>query len=180
MSQQHDIQKPYTEADILLAISDISSRRVKSVKRAAEIYNVPRLTLQTQRARIPLRADCEPNSKKMNKLEEEAIVRRIIEESDQGFAPTKQSVREMADTLLQARGAEPVGKNWVDNFVKRTPEVKQRWSRPYDYQRAKCEDPAIIKRWFDVVKEWKQKWGIIDDDIYNFDETGFMMGKILL
>jgi hypothetical protein len=179
MSQQHDIQKPYTEADILLAISDISSRRVKSVKRAAEIYNVPRSTLQTRRAGIPLRADCEPNSKKMNKLEEEAIVRRIIEESDQGFAPTKQSVREMADTLLRARGAEPVGKNWVDNFVKRTPEVKQRWSRPYDYQRAKCEDPAIIKRWFDVVKEWKQKWGIIDDDIYNFDETGFMMGKIL-
>jgi len=29
------------------------------------------------------------------------------------------------------------------------------------------------------VKDIKQKWGIIDDDIYNFDETGFMMGKIL-
>ena len=24
----------------------------------------------------------------------------------------------------------------------------------------------------------KQKWGIVDDDIYNFDETGFMIGKI--
>jgi hypothetical protein len=29
------------------------------------------------------------------------------------------------------------------------------------------------------VKNTKEKWGIVDDDIYNFDETGFMMGKIL-
>ena len=25
----------------------------------------------------------------------------------------------------------------------------------------------------------KQKWGIVDNDIYNFDETSFIMGKIL-
>ena len=37
-----------------------------------------------------------------------------------------------------------------------------------------------IQRWFDLVQATRQKWGIVDDDIYNFDETGFMMGKILL
>ncbi|KAI1676274.1 DDE superfamily endonuclease [Pyrenophora tritici-repentis] len=85
----------------------------------------------------------------------------------------------MADKLLHERGGNPVGKNWVDNFVKRTPELRTRWSRPYDHQRAICEDPAAIQRWFDLVETTKQKWGIVDDDIYNFDETGFMMGKIL-
>ena len=29
------------------------------------------------------------------------------------------------------------------------------------------------------MKDIQQKRGIVDDDIYNFDETGFMMGKIL-
>jgi hypothetical protein len=29
-----------------------------------------------------------------------------------------------------------------------------------------------------LIQETKQKWGIVDSDIYNFDETGFMMGKI--
>ncbi len=29
------------------------------------------------------------------------------------------------------------------------------------------------------MKATKQKWGIVDNDIYNFDETGFIMGKIL-
>ena len=30
-----------------------------------------------------------------------------------------------------------------------------------------------------MIQETKQKWGIIDSDIYNFDETRFMIGKIL-
>ena len=29
-----------------------------------------------------------------------------------------------------------------------------------------------------MIQETKQKYGIVDDDVYNFDETGFIMGKI--
>ena len=179
MSQQRNYQSTYPESDLQLALSDVQSQRVQSQRRAASIYNVPQSTLSTRRAGIRPRRDCEANSKRLNKLEEEAIVRRILEESTRGFAPTKADVRAMADKLLHEREGNPVGKNWVDNFVKRTPELRTRWSRPYDHQRAACEDPAAIQRWFDLVKTTKQKWGIVDDDIYNFDETGFMMGKIL-
>jgi hypothetical protein len=28
------------------------------------------------------------------------------------------------------------------------------------------------------VEETKAKWGICDKDVYNFDEAGFMIGKI--
>ena len=140
---------------------------------------MPQRTLSYRRAGKRSRRDCELKVKRLNKLEEEAIVRRILKESAREFAPTKANVRAIADKLLHEREGNPVGKNWVDNFVKRTPELRTRWSRPYDHQRAACEDPAAIQRWFDLVKGTKQKWGIIDDDIYNFDETGFMMGKIL-
>jgi hypothetical protein len=44
----------------------------------------------------------------------------------------KALVRDMADRLLRERGGKPVSKHWVDNFVKRTPELKKRWSHPYD------------------------------------------------
>jgi hypothetical protein len=40
------------------------------------------------------------------------------------------------------------------------------------------EDPAVISEWFALVRNTKAKYGIVDDDIYNFDETGFMMGII--
>lgn len=179
MSQQRTTQTSYTESDLQLALFDIQSKRVKSQRRAASIYNVPQRTLSHRRAgRLP-RRDYVPKLKRLDKLEEEAIVKRILEESARGFAPTKPDVRAMADKLLEERAGNPVGKNWVDNFVKRTPEIRTRWSRPYDHQRAACEDPAAIQAWFGLVERTKQKWGIVDDDIYNFDETGFMMGKIL-
>ncbi|KAJ6436060.1 Glycoside hydrolase family 43 protein [Purpureocillium lavendulum] len=85
----------------------------------------------------------------------------------------------MANELLRVRDATPVGKLWAHRFVKRRPELQTRFSRKYDYQRAKCEDPAIIGPWFGLVRNTKTKYGIVDDDTYNFDETGFMMGVIL-
>ena len=151
MSQQRNYLSTYSKSDLQLALFDVQSQRVQSINRAAIIYNVPQRTLSDRRAGKRSRRDCEPNLKRLNKLEEEAIVRRVLEESTRGFAPTKADVRAMANKLLHEREGNPVGKNWVDNFVKRTPELRTRWSRPYDQQRAACEDPAAIQRWFDLV-----------------------------
>jgi hypothetical protein len=84
----------------------------------------------------------------------------------------------MANNLLTERGRKPVGKHWVDNFKTRTPEIKLQRSRPYDRQRALNEDARIITPWFELVANTKAKYGITDDDTYNFDETGFIMGVI--
>jgi hypothetical protein len=87
-------------------------------------------------------------------------------------------VQDMANNLLAERDGGTVGKHWVDNFKKRTPEIKLQRSRPYDHQRALNEDPRIITPWFKLVANTKAKYGITDKDTYNFDETGFMMGVI--
>jgi hypothetical protein len=42
-----------------------------------------------------------------------------------------------------------------------------------------CEDPKLIQGWFDFVRNTIAKYGIADADIYNFDETGFMMDQII-
>jgi hypothetical protein len=55
---------------------------------------------------------------------------------------------------------------------------KTRFSRAYDFQRALCEDPVVINEWFRLVSNMRAKYGILDCDFYNFDETGFMMGMI--
>ena len=36
----------------------------------------------------------------------------------------------------------------------------------------------LIRSWFELVEQTKAKYGICDEDVYNFDEAGFMMGKI--
>ncbi|KAM4061724.1 DDE superfamily endonuclease [Hirsutella rhossiliensis] len=78
----------------------------------------------------------------------------------------------------QGQFDKTVGENWVRKFVGRHDEIKAKYSRRYDYQRAKCEDPKTIQEWYDRVAMAKQKWGILDEDVYNFDETGFQMGVI--
>ncbi|EED21283.1 conserved hypothetical protein [Talaromyces stipitatus ATCC 10500] len=82
----------------------------------------------------------------------------------------------MADYLLSQRGNRRVGENWVYNLVKRRPEIESKSSRKYNYERAKCEDPKIIQEYFDRVREVILEYGILPEDIYNFDETGFAMG----
>ncbi|RKL07269.1 hypothetical protein BFJ70_g16936 [Fusarium oxysporum] len=58
----------------------------------------------------------------------------------------------MANRLLADRDAPPVGKRWASNFVKRHKELKTRYFRTYDYQRAKCEDPPVMRNWFRLVE----------------------------
>jgi hypothetical protein len=53
-----------------------------------------------------------------------------------------------------------------------------RFNRKYDYKRALCEDPEVIRGWFCLVENIKAKYGVLDDGTYNFDETGFIMGQI--
>ena len=87
----------------------------------------------------------------------------------------------MANIVLANRGDNPaqtVGKNWPDNFVRRQEKLCMKYGRRKGYQRDKCEDPVIIKGWFDLVLNMKAKYGILDEDMYNFDETGFQMGII--
>jgi hypothetical protein len=178
MSQPHQTQKTYTEADIQLTILDIQNQQIQSERRAAAVYRVPRSTVRDRRAGCRPRRECEANPKRLTILEEEVIVQRILEGSIRGLPVSKADVRDMADNLLKERGSTPVGKNWVDNFIQRTPEIKKRWSRPYDRQRAACEDPALLRPWFTLVQNMKAKYGIADEDTYNFDESGFLMGKI--
>ena len=95
-----------------------------------------------------------------------------------GFPPKLKNVEDMANHILESRGAKSVGKLWAHRFVKRRTELKTRFSRVYDFQRALCEDPKLIEEWFRLVSNMRAKYGILDCDIWNFDETGFMMGII--
>jgi hypothetical protein len=84
----------------------------------------------------------------------------------------------MADQLRSDRNLKPVGTNWPNRFVKRSDLLRMRWTRSYHNQRKKQEDPEAIGAWFRLVANTKAKYGIQDNDMYNFDESGFMMGVI--
>lgn len=92
-------------------------------------------------------------------------------------------VREMTNIWLAKRNDDivspTVGQNWIYNFIKYTPALKIRFSCCYNYWYTECEDPKIIQIWFGLVCDTIIKYSIYDNDIYNFDKTGFAMNLIL-
>jgi hypothetical protein len=69
-----------------------------------------------------------------------------------------------------------VGLNWPNRFINRRPALASRYTRKYDHQRAQYEDPEVIGGWFRLIQNTIAKYGIQDNNIWNFDETSFAMG----
>jgi len=78
---------------------------------------------------------------------------------DRGMSPTISYIRQIADLLICERGSSvlldvsatstptpdiTVGENWVRRLLDRYPQLKSRYSRKYDYQRALYKDPEKI------------------------------------
>jgi hypothetical protein len=142
---------PSNEAQLILALDALRKNPKLRLSEAARVYSVPYNTLRDRRVGRPVRRDIPPNSRKLTDLEEQTIVRYIIELCTRVFYPRFAYVEDMANRLLRERDASPVGKLWAYNFVKRQPELRTRITRKYDYQRAKCEDLKIISEWFVLV-----------------------------
>jgi len=159
-----------------LALEALQKNPKLKIQAVAKIYEANRETLRRRRASRPSRRDIPANSRKLTDLEESTIINYITKLYACAFPPRLRFVEDMANRLLRERA--PVGKLWAHNFVKRQPGLWTRFSRKYDYQRAKCEDPEIISEWFALVYNIKAKYGILDEDTYNFDETGLMIGII--
>jgi len=169
------------EGRIELALQALKHGNCTGLRRTARLYDVPYSTLFDRVHKRPARRDTRPPNTKLTATEETTLVQWILSMDQRGLAPRPESVRQMADLLLQKRGpnsSTKVGGKWVYNFVQRHQALQTRYNRKYDYQRAKCEDPRIIKDWFGLVQHTIAQYGIDEHDIYNFDETGFQMGVI--
>lgn len=135
------------------------------VRKAAAAYDVSHSTVSSRLRGVPPRRDAQLNNRSLMATEEATLVQWILSMDERGMPPTMAYTRRMANLLLAARGKSPVGENWVRKFVKRHNEIKAKYSRRYDYQRAKCEDPQLLAAWYDRVQRIKQKWGVLDEDI---------------
>jgi len=87
--------------------------------------------------------------------------------------PTSQIVKNLVEEI---RG-ERVGKNWVGQFVKRHGiRLKSLYLRNIDNLRAGAEYAPMFQLFFSVLTIVIEKYKITAENIYNFDEKGFLMG----
>jgi hypothetical protein len=168
------------EGRLSLAIDTIQKNRLSTATRAATLYTIPRTTLLRRLQSALPKATANAQKRRLSPIEEQSLVQWILDLDRRGFPPQVIDVRRMADALLAGRGQDPspqpVGKNWMSRFVNSQSELQTKWNRKFHSQHARCEDPVTVAAWFKLVEETRQTYGILDDNIYNFDETGFMMG----
>ena len=166
------------EGSILLALSALQSNQFRSVSAAAKAFNVSKTTLLRRRAGATPRADFTPRNMRLTPVEEEILTQMILQLDSQGLSPTVALITDLANTICKAKGKSIIRKNWATTFVQRSPALQIKMGRSYECQRKLCEDPELITGWFELVKNTINKYGIQEQDIYNFDETGFQMGQI--
>ena len=69
----------------------------------------------------------------LTELEEEVLVRYILDIDTRGFAPRLAGVEDIVNYILESRRGRRVGKLWAYRFVQRRPELKTRFNRVYDF-----------------------------------------------
>src|SRR5450432_2071316 len=85
----------------------------------------------------------------------------------------------MASEILQAKNdREPLGLHWHDYFLRRHLSLRKRFVKGIEKERAFAEDPEIIRDWFNLYQHYKTTYNVHDDDTYNMDEKGVLMGDI--
>ena len=163
-----------------MAIEAFDKGQFSSKTACAKAFDVAPRTLMTRLNGVPPRKEAIANCRKLSNTEEATLSKWILDMDKRGLPLHISHVRYLAKLLLSARQKQSsmpsIGELWVNRFIRRHPELISKYTRRYDYQRARCEDPELIKNWLDCVKETIQKYGILEQDIYNMDESGFQMG----
>ena len=151
-----------------------------SLRKAARQHGI---TFESLRGRVNRgavsRQQANEDMQRLSALEEDILRDWCTQLESWGWPARICQLRKMAEEMLQAKEDNaPLGVNWQEAFLRRHPELKSRFIPPLDKERALAQDRDIIADWFELYLATKTKYGIEDEDIYNMDEKGCMMGVI--
>jgi Tc5 transposase DNA-binding domain len=138
------------EARLELALTELREQAIPKPEPIARKYDVNITTLRrrfagTQQSRNDARDE---THKRLTKVQEETLISLISDFTERHIPPTSQLVKNFAEELVGG----PVGKNWVGRFTARNKDkLHGAYLRNLDASRAKAENPANIKRFYDQV-----------------------------
>jgi hypothetical protein len=110
-SQLFNIEIQTQETRIILAIKAIRSSKKLSKCRVVKIYKILYAILSYRITSRTYRPESKTNCYKLTDLEEDTIIRYILDLDSRGFALRLAGVKDIANLLLESRGVLHVGKN---------------------------------------------------------------------
>ena len=137
------------ETRMQMAIPACQKKQIKSRTAAAEVFGVSRETFRDWLQGVKPRAVTRANGHELTSIEEESVVKCLLDADKRGFSIRPQFLRGMAHILLTERTQDPtaiISISWASKFVKRHPALRTGYNRRITYQRAKQENPKVIKQ----------------------------------
>jgi len=75
----------------------------------------------------------------------------------------------------------PLGRDWVTDFLGRHPHLKTVVGQIIESSRIQGTLPNVLKKWFDAFyEEVETDPVVLLENIYNMDESGFLLGQLRL
>ena len=121
--------------------------------------------------------------------QETALVRWITRLTATGHPVRQSFIREMAQEIInQSRGEisannqsidlSVIGESWVQRFLHRHPELATVLSTTIEAARIKEVSKDRLVKWYAIVQEVITEYQILEENMYNMDETGCAIGTI--
>src|SRR5450432_2211962 len=144
------MNKSTNEAQLELALADLSKQSIPNFSGTAKRFQVNRTTLRRRfdGSQQSFRAAREDTNQCLTTAQEEALIGFINRLTDRSLPPTSQIVKNVAEEL---RGG-PVNKNWVSVFTRRYKDrLHTGYLRTIDSKRVKAEYIPLIQKFYTLV-----------------------------
>ena len=149
------------ESRIQNALRAIRAKIIPSIRKAAELYDVPRSTLQARLHGAQTIKQAHQPFQRLTPAEEESLVRTINRMYGWGWPMTIKATERFAQEILYSKGdTVPLGHGWYSHFLKRHPDLKTSRSRSLDQARRDASDPDILQAWFSLFTATTFEYGI--------------------
>ena len=93
-----------------------------------------------------------------------------------GVSPSHARAREMATRILRMNGDErPLGKRWIQKFIRDNPRVSSVIRRPIEAARVEGTHPDAIQEFYSMYQEMIHRYNIQPCNTWNMDEHGIAL-----
>ncbi len=123
-----------------------------------------------------------PTNRALNSEQEQAIKDYIQRLDEQDVSAKVTMIRAAANYILTKSHSDhltpppQISENWTRRFLARNPEFYKKKQKPLAVERKNAHNENDFMECFEKYKDiWIEK-GIIDEDIWNMDETEFRAG----
>ena len=94
----------------------------------------------------------------------------MVGQEARGYAPSHKRVRETAALMPKLSGDVPLGKRWVQNFLKRNSRVATLLGKPVESSRIRGTQPDQINLFYQNFNFIRSRKNVQQDDVWNMDQ----------